>query len=252
MHVDEHFGNRRGAAADAPRIGVLALQGSFAEHIELLRFLDVSTVRVDRPEQVDTLEGLIIPGGESTTLAHLMNASGLTQAVLAATQRGLAVYGSCAGLVLLSKQPDGTVGKSLNLLDIEVSRNWYGRQINSFDLDLDIAGIDGPPFRAIFIRAPAIRNVGVNVEVLAKLPDGTPVAVRAGRHLATAFHPELAGDPRFHRFFIEMARTARDHVSDQRAPLDVLHNRAVSQGGFAESSAAPGNDTDLPVDLSTR
>ena len=196
MQFDPKTGDRLRESAEVPRIGVLTLQGSFVEHIGILRLLGISAVRVDRPEQVHALQGLIIPGGESTTLGQLMNTSGLAKAIVEAAQRGLAVYGSCAGLILLGRRADSTSGGSLNLLDIEVSRNWYGRQIDSFELDLDIADIDGPRFRAVFIRAPAIQNVGDSVAVLARLPDGAPVAVRSARHLAT--HDCISFSSRWH------------------------------------------------------
>lgn len=237
MQVDPKSADCRRESTDMPRIGVLTLQGSFAEHIRILRLLGITAVRVNRPEQVHTLQGLIIPGGESTTLGQLMHISGLARAIIEATQRGLAVYGSCAGLILLSRRPDSAPGGSLGLLDIEVSRNWYGRQINSFELALDIAGIDGPPFRAVFIRAPAIQNLGDGVAVLARLPDGAPVAVRSTRHLATAFHPELTGDSRVHRLFVEMARPTADRVSGTYTAADTICNGVALQDNITAKDA---------------
>lgn len=237
MQFDPKTGDRLRESAEVPRIGVLTLQGSFVEHIGILRLLGISAVRVDRPEQVHALQGLIIPGGESTTLGQLMNTSGLAKAIVEAAQRGLAVYGSCAGLILLGRRADSTSGGSLNLLDIEVSRNWYGRQIDSFELDLDIADIDGPRFRAVFIRAPAIQNVGDSVAVLARLPDGAPVAVRSARHLATAFHPELTGDARLHQLFVEMARATADRGPGQHAAPDAIRNGRTPKSNIAAKDA---------------
>lgn len=212
------------------RIGVLVLQGSFAEHIDALQLLGISAVHVHRPEQLEALQGLIIPGGESTALIHLMNRSGLIEAIFAATQRGMAVYGSCAGLILLGRPSFDARNASLNLLDIEVSRNCYGRQINSFEIDLDVSCLGSAPFRAIFIRAPAIRSVGENVEVLARLPNGVPVAVRSTRHLATAFHPELTGDPRFHQLFVDMVCSAECHIPARASTVNISSNQSDRPG----------------------
>lgn len=184
-------------------VGVLALQGAFREHIYSLEALDVAAVAVRKPEQLEELDGLVIPGGESTAIAKLMDAYGFYDAIPARYEQGLAVWGTCAGSILVAKQvADGVAGqRSLGLMDVTVRRNAYGRQVDSFEADLDFDGLDGP-FRGVFIRAPWLDSVGDSVDVLAQ-HEGHIVAAREGRLLSTTFHPELTGDPRVHRFFIE-------------------------------------------------
>lgn len=188
------------------KIGVLALQGDFLEHIQILQQLDVDAVAVRLPHQLDGLDGLIIPGGESTTIGKLAVEYGLMEPL---RQFGAqkALWGTCAGAIFISKdarreQP------LLGLMDIRVERNAFGRQIASFEVDLDIPILrnvdpNTGPFHAVFIRAPLIESVGEGVEVLATLEDGRIVAARKGNLLATAFHPELTNDHRFHKYFIE-------------------------------------------------
>lgn len=192
------------------RIGVLALQGDFAEHIEALREAGAEAVEVRKVEQLDGLDGLIIPGGESTAIAKLMERFGFRAAVPAAMRKGMAVWGTCAGLILMARELTDPTPTPLSLMDIKVSRNWFGRQVDSFEADLRVEGFDGRPFRAVFIRAPVVEEVGEGVEVLASLQDGPAVAVRSGRNLATAFHPELAGDSRFHELFARLALSRGD------------------------------------------
>lgn len=188
------------------KIGVLALQGSFAEHRAVLQRLGVESAEVRLPEQLTGLDGLIIPGGESTTMGKLAVAYGLMEPLREFGARQ-PMWGTCAGAIFLSKdarrdQP------LLGLMDIRVERNAFGPQAASFESDLDCPAVcDGSgPFRAVFIRAPVIEHAGPEVEVLARLPDGRIVAARQGRWLATSFHPELTGDPRFHQYFLGMAR----------------------------------------------
>ncbi|MCS7249031.1 MAG: pyridoxal 5'-phosphate synthase glutaminase subunit PdxT [Anaerolineales bacterium] len=189
------------------RIGVLALQGDFAEHIAMLRQLGVEAVEVRLAEQLASLDGLIMPGGESTTFGKLATDFGLIEP-LREFGRQKPIWGTCAGAIFLSKdahRPQPLLG----LMDITVERNAFGRQVASFEVDLDVPALkavsdEDLPFHAIFIRAPLIESVGEGVEVLARLEDGRIVAAQQGRLLATSFHPELTGDPRFHQYFLRL------------------------------------------------
>jgi 5'-phosphate synthase pdxT subunit len=185
------------------RIGVLALQGAFREHIYSLEALDLGAVAVRQPQQMDDLAGLIVPGGESTAIAKLMETYGFYDSIPARHAEGMAVWGTCAGAILVAQGVvDGVADqRSLELMDVTVRRNAYGRQVDSFEADLDFAHLH-EAFRGVFIRAPWIEDVGAGVEVLAQ-HEGHIVAARDGRLLATTFHPELTGDPRIHRFFVE-------------------------------------------------
>lgn len=187
------------------RIGVLALQGDFIEHIYALRRVGVTGVEVRLPEHLAGLDGLIIPGGESTTIGKLATAYGLVEPMRAFVQEKPA-WGTCAGMIFLAKD----VGHSqplLGVMDIAVNRNAFGRQIDSFETDLAIPTLDGPPFHAVFIRAPLVTRVlDPAVDVLAQLDDGGIVAVQQGRLLATAFHPELTDDDRLHHYFVAMVQ----------------------------------------------
>ena len=191
------------------KIGVLALQGDFHEHQVMLQGLGVEVVLVRLPEHLAGLNGLIIPGGESTTIGKLAVAYNLMEP-LRQFGRERAIWGTCAGAILLSrdaKRPQPL----LELMDIRVERNAFGRQVDSFEVGLhvpELAGLNGknPPFHAMFIRAPLIESVFPPAEVLARLEDGRIVAVRQGKLLATSFHPELTGDTRFHRYFMELAK----------------------------------------------
>jgi 5'-phosphate synthase pdxT subunit len=185
-------------------IGVLALQGDFREHCEALVRLGVAAPEVRVPRDLAHLDGLIVPGGESTTIGKLMRTSGLLAPLRDLAQGGFPVWGTCAGMILLAKRLDATGTPTLQAMDIGVRRNAFGRQVDSFETGLSVAGVDGGPFRAVFIRAPIIQDVGSHVEVLARLADGTAVAAREGRLLATAFHPELTPDCRLHRLFLEI------------------------------------------------
>jgi 5'-phosphate synthase pdxT subunit len=191
-------------------IGILALQGDFAEHIVTLKRMGISTREVRLPQHLEGLNGLIIPGGESTTIGKLAVAYGLMEPL---HQFGLqhAIWGTCAGAIFLSKDAR-RVQPLLNLMDIVVERNAFGRQIASFETDLDapflprLNGTQAGRYHAVFIRAPLIVEVRPPAEVLSRLPDGQIVAARQGRLLATSFHPELTDDDRFHRYFVEMAK----------------------------------------------
>lgn len=187
------------------RIGVLALQGDFAEHIDALEAAGAEAVEVRKVEQLEALDGLIIPGGESTTIAKLMDRFGFREAIPAAMEKGMAVWGTCAGMIVMARELTDPNPTPMNLMNIKVSRNWFGRQVDSFEADFKIKHMRGGPFRAVFIRAPVIEEVGEGVEVLVALNDGHAVAVRSGRNLGTAFHPELSGDSRFHELFAKLA-----------------------------------------------
>jgi 5'-phosphate synthase pdxT subunit len=178
-------------------IGVLALQGDFAEHMAALKRLGVDAREVRTPGDLHDLSGLIIPGGESTTISKLLDRWGLREPIVRFALDGRALWGTCAGLILIAKRvTDGTV-RSMGLLDIDVQRNAYGSQLDSFETDVAIPAFGASPMRTIFIRAPVITRVGPSVEVLASLPDGTPIAVRNGNILGSSFHPELTQDTRF-------------------------------------------------------
>ncbi len=186
------------------KVGVLALQGAFREHIMTLEALGVSAIAVRLPEQMGDLSGLIIPGGESTAIGKLMRTYGFYDAIRQQHGAGMAVWGTCAGAILMAAEvldalPDQ---ESLGLMDISIRRNAYGRQVDSFEADLDMHGVEDGPFTGVFIRAPWIESVGNDVEVLAR-HDGHIVAARQGDLLATSFHPELTGDPRIHRYFLD-------------------------------------------------
>jgi len=190
------------------RIGILSLQGDFAEHRMMLQRLGVTVVEVRLPEQVDGLDGLIIPGGESTTIAKLAVNYNLMEP-LRKFGREKAIWGTCAGAIFMSKDAHRNQ-PLLQLMDIIVERNAFGRQVNSFEVDLDVPALmdvdtNQQPFHAVFIRAPLIESVQNEARVLAKLEDGRIVAAQQGRLLATAFHPELTRDDRFHRYFLHLA-----------------------------------------------
>ncbi len=167
--------------------------------------MGVGVVEVRKLEQLEGLDGLIIPGGESTAIVKLMDIYGWRKGLPQAVDDGLAVWGTCAGMIVVARELVDPTPTPLGLLDIKVARNWFGRQVDSFEEDLAFKGVLGGKFKAVFIRAPAVQSVGKDVEVLARVSDGPPVAVRQGRLLATAFHPELTGDDRVHRYFVDMA-----------------------------------------------
>jgi pyridoxal 5'-phosphate synthase pdxT subunit len=197
---------------ERPVIGVLALQGDVREHVEALRALGAAPVTVRRPEELAAVDGLVLPGGESTTIVKLATRFGLLEPLRAAVRDGLPVYGSCAGMILLADRildapPDQ---ETIGGLDVTVRRNAFGRQVDSFESELDVAGLGGGPLRAVFIRAPWVEKAGAGVEVLARVvggpADGRIVAVRQGDLVATSFHPELTGDRRVHAMFVDVVR----------------------------------------------
>jgi 5'-phosphate synthase pdxT subunit len=193
-------------------IGVLALQGDFEEHILKLSGMNVPAAEVRLPADLDGLSGLIIPGGETTTFRNLAQAYGMIEPLREFGKRH-ALWGTCAGAIVLARDI-GREQAVLGLMDMVVERNSFGRQVDSFEIDLDIPALASrnhrspPSFHAVFIRAPVIQKVGRGVEVLARLPDGTIVAARQNHWLATCFHPELSDDDRLHRLFVEMTEAA--------------------------------------------
>jgi len=197
----------------AGRVGVLALQGAFREHRRALDDVGLEAVEVRRADQLEDLDGLVIPGGESTTMWKLMDAYGLEQPIRALHERGAPVFGTCAGMILVAREAvDGVAGQgSLGLIDVVVRRNAFGRQVASFEADLALAG-DPHPLTGVFIRAPWIESVGPGVDVLAE-HSGHPVAAAQDGVLVTAFHPELTPDRRLHRRFAEMVAAARGKVA---------------------------------------
>jgi pyridoxal 5'-phosphate synthase pdxT subunit len=176
------------------RVGILAVQGDFREHAAMLRRLGVEPIEVRKPEQLADVDGLVIPGGESTAITRLIRIYGLEEALRRFKRP---IFGTCAGMILLDRD-------HLGLVDMGVRRNAYGRQVSSFEADLHLSG-DDQPLRGVFIRAPRVADIGAEVEVLAEL-DGEPVLLRDGRHLVASFHPELTGDTRVHELFVEMVR----------------------------------------------
>ncbi|MCS7483199.1 pyridoxal 5'-phosphate synthase glutaminase subunit PdxT [Umezawaea endophytica] len=205
-------------SAAQPVVGVLALQGDVREHLIALAESDVVARPVRRPEELAELDGIVLPGGESTTISRLLATFDLLEPLRERLAEGLPAYGSCAGLILLAdKAIDGRPDQhQLGGLDVVVRRNAFGRQVDSFEEDLDFDGVEGGPVHAVFIRAPWVESAGGGVDVLARVPEsptagdaaGRIVAVRQGSVLATAFHPELTGDGRVHRLFVEIVRSA--------------------------------------------
>ncbi|MFY2860939.1 pyridoxal 5'-phosphate synthase glutaminase subunit PdxT [Mycobacterium sp. THU-M104] len=192
---------------NAPKIGVLALQGDTREHLAALRDAGADAIPVRRRGELDSMDGLVLPGGESTTISHLLSELDLLEPLRARLAGGLPAYGACAGMILLASEIlDAGAGERTALplcaIDMTVRRNAFGRQVDSFEGDVGFAGLDDP-VRAVFIRAPWVERVGSGVEVLASAA-GHPVAVRQGPVLATAFHPEMTGDRRIHRLFVDM------------------------------------------------
>jgi 5'-phosphate synthase pdxT subunit len=190
------------------KIGVLAIQGDVSEHRAILRRLGAAEGEIRLPKDLADLDGLILPGGESTTIGKLLVWYGLDRAIPEHVGRGMAVYGTCAGMILMARRAAGGEPPLLRLMDITVTRNAYGRQVDSFEADLDIPVLGPPPVRAVFIRAPVMDQVGPGVEVLASL-DGQPVLAREGRLLVSSFHPELAPDDRVHRYFLDVIRATK-------------------------------------------
>jgi 5'-phosphate synthase pdxT subunit len=187
------------------KIGVLAVQGDFIEHIRTYRSIGVEAVEVRLPEHLDGVSGLTLPGGESTAMRRLIDRWGLRQPILDLAETGAPIFGTCAGMILLAREITGGEEPVLRLLDVTVQRNAFGRQLDSFEGELAVPMLGDDPVHGVFIRAPVIDRVGEAVEVMARLDDGRIVAVRERNIIATAFHPELAGETRFHRLVATMA-----------------------------------------------
>jgi len=190
--------------ARRPRVGVLAVQGAVREHMNAIREVGADPVEVRLPRDLVDIDALILPGGESTTMRRLIDAYGLREPILSLARGGTPLLGTCAGMILLADRMAAGEEPYFGLLDVEVHRNGYGRQLDSFEADLEAPSLGAEPVHGVFIRAPTVSDVGPRAEVLARDPDGSPVAVRQGRVLATAFHPELTGDRRLHRLLVEM------------------------------------------------
>ena len=213
--TSEAYNESRGASK--LRIGILGLQGDFEAHLralhkaaELLK-LEVEGVIVKLPQHLNDLDGIILPGGESTTIGKLMMLYGLAEPLQQMISQGVPVWGTCAGLILLARETDNALAGQplLASMDIRVCRNAFGSQRESFETDLSVPELGEAPFHAFFIRGPSVAEVGPEVKVLATLDDGTIVAVRQGSLLGTAFHPEVAGDPRFHDYFLRLVQSAK-------------------------------------------
>ena len=190
---------------DKRKIGVLALQGDFAEHMASLRKLGAEALAVRLPQDLESLDGLIIPGGESTTIGRLMVSYGFVQTLRQLSQDGFPVFGTCAGMVLLAKSVlDLLDVATIGAMGIKVRRNAFGRQVDSFETLLSVPALGEVPFPGVFIRAPIIIEAEPGVEILASLPDGTPVGAKQGNLLVSAFHPELTSDLRFHAYFLDV------------------------------------------------
>jgi 5'-phosphate synthase pdxT subunit len=188
-------------------VGVLALQGDFREHREMLEAMGHEVREVRKVEQLRGLDALIIPGGESTTIARLILSNGFQEPLRSFCASGRPVWGTCAGAILLAKRVDNLDRPGIEVMDIRVRRNAFGRQVDSFEADLSVTGIEGEPFHAVFIRAPLIEEIIAPAVAVARLADGTVVAARQGNLLATSFHPELTGDNRLHALFLAMGQT---------------------------------------------
>lgn len=187
------------------KVGVLALQGAFVEHISIMQRLGTEASPVRLPGELDGLDGLIIPGGESTAILKLMQSFKFIQPLRGLVKGGFPIWGTCAGMVCLAKEVSHDDIETLAAMDIVVKRNAFGRQVDSFETELPVPALGDKPFPAVFIRAPIIENIDSRVDILARLPDGTVVAAKQGKLVATAFHPELSDDSRFHRYFLGIA-----------------------------------------------
>ena len=196
------------------KVGVLALQGTFIEHIGILRQLGVEAPPIRLPHELNALDGLIIPGGESTTILRLMESFGLIRPIKEMVLNGLVIWGTCAGMVLLAKSISNYEMETLGLMDMKVRRNAFGSQPDSFEVDLEIPAVGEKPFHAVFIRAPVIEEAKPGVKILSCLPDSTIVTARQDRLLACAFHPEFTDDLRFHNYFLDMVNRRLSNKSE--------------------------------------
>ena len=207
--MPDHIPDSGGPAAGGPAVGVLSLQGDVVEHFRALQSAGARPLRVRRPDELDQVDGLIIPGGESTTMWKLAVIFEMMEPLRKRISGGMPVFGSCAGMIMLADRLlDGIAGQeTLGGIDMTVRRNAFGRQVDSFEADIPLTGVPGPALRAVFIRAPWVEDTGPDVEILGADPGtGRIVAVRQGPALATAFHPELTGDLRVHKLFVDMVR----------------------------------------------
>lgn len=197
-------------SATRPHVGVLALQGDVREHVEVLRALDAEVSLVRRPEELAAVDGLVLPGGESSVIDKLSRAFGMREPIIAARNAGMPMYGTCAGLILLADDiVDGIEGQqTFGGLDVVVRRNAFGSQVDSFETELIVPAFENQSVHAVFIRAPLVEQVGERAEVVASLDDGRVVAVRQGALLGTSFHPEVTGETRFHELFLQAVRAA--------------------------------------------
>ena len=198
------------AGSTAPTVGVLALQGDFREHIGVLRSLGADAIPVKRPEELDRVGGLVIPGGESSVMDKLSRLFGLAEPLKDAVASGMPVYGTCAGLIMLADTLLGAINgqQTLGGFDLVVRRNAFGSQLDSFETDLDVPVLGEPQMHAMFIRAPVVESLGPKATALASLADGRVVAVEQGNLLGTSFHPEMTGDTRFHQYFLDRVAAA--------------------------------------------
>ncbi|MGH2814956.1 MAG: pyridoxal 5'-phosphate synthase glutaminase subunit PdxT [Actinomycetota bacterium] len=201
--------------ADAPRVGVLAYQGDVREHLAALEAVGAAPVEVRRVEELDAVDGLVIPGGESTVIGKLADRYGLLEPLRRRVAAGLPTFGTCAGLIFLAREVEGPPQHLLGVLDVRVRRNAFGRQVASFEAEVDVKGVDGGPVSGAFIRAPWVADAGPEVEVLAEV-EGKVVAVRQGNLLATAFHPELTGEVRLHRWLVDLVRGQAENQVGER------------------------------------
>ena len=201
----QNLNNLQLGAGENPMIGVLAVQGDFLEHINMLTEIGAESREIRLPEQLEGLDGLIIPGGESTTIVQLIDIYGFRQCLVESAANGLAIWGTCAGMITIAKSLTDARPEPLGLMDIEVTRNAFGRLVDSFETYLNIAEIGDPDLHAVFIRAPKVIKTGTQVQVLARTEDGNPVVVRERNMLATSFHPELTDDSRLHKLFLDMS-----------------------------------------------
>ena len=197
-------------------VGVLALQGDFLEHLKVLEVIGAQAREIRLPQDLKNLEGLIIPGGESTTISRLLDLYDLKDPIIGLGQQGMPIMGTCAGAILMAKRIIGLPQPVLGLMDIQVQRNAYGRQVDSFEVDLSVPVLGQRPLRAVFIRAPIIKDMAPGVEVLARLPNGTPAAVKQANFLALTFHPELTPDHRMHKYFLSLVESHRTTSTVER------------------------------------
>jgi len=225
---------------DRKRIGVLALQGAFIEHVASFQRLGAEALAIRLPRGLRGLDGLVIPGGESTVISQLMLSYGLMEVLRGLARHGFPMFGTCAGMILLARSASDSTVDTIGAMDIKVSRNAFGRQIDSFETLLSVPALGEVPLPGVFIRAPIIVEAGPGVEILASLLDGTPVAARQGNLLVSAFHPELTSDLRFHAYFLDIVSAyaeARDYKLDTQlceasgAPLP--ESQAISWQGLA-------------------